>query len=811
MIDILLLLISLLNIPAVYHRPESPFATSSDNRQLIISEIRNISSAGDLQIGDMIIKWNNQTPRLPEGIEFLADLSQIGNSVTVTYQRNGNIIKTTIKLIPYYSSPRYVIIIILVGFIAWCLGVFMLIKGPSTVGSNTLQWTMVAFGITIMTTSGALDSSGILSHLTESVLYCSYMFTICGFYFFSTVFPVERGGAIWSRYVFVYGPMTLLTLIMTGYRLHAMYHQSLESFAIYQSLLDIFHLTIYFFIGGALFHFIRALRVSKSEDERLQVKWILWGVTIAASPFLFFYILPQFMNIAHFVGEDYTTIFFLAIPLSFSIAIVRFRILDIDFLINRTIVYSIMTLFIGSLYLLAVVMTLSAIGGEAIFEEYLYFLLITLFVTVLFNPIRKRLQDIIDQYIFSARYKYSEVISDLTTHINKTFVSQEIPGIFIKMIDNYIPNGGIAFYALHENNLHLKAFQGKFDKNVITLSINDISGFQDANIFALDGSVERTSHDISFEKLKFLSSLNTDLAIPIKIDIQTLYGVFLIRLHYHKDRFIAAEIKLLKQAAILITQQIDRLMTQEKFIIEHTENERLKELNKLKSFFVSSVTHELKTPLSNIKMHAELLQTLGKIDEISRQEHFDIIRGESNRLHRMIDNVLNISKIERNAMNYRFREIDLTEIIETVMHIMKYMLDQHNFELELDISSKMILINGDEDAIKQVLLNLITNSIKYSGEEKYLAISTSQKNGFALILITDHGIGIDEKVKDHVFEAFYRGSDDKIENIGGAGIGLAIVSHVMTAHKGRVQIDSKPGAGTSVSLYFPILNSPGIR
>jgi two-component system sensor histidine kinase VicK len=115
----------------------------------------------------------------------------------------------------------------------------------------------------------------------------------------------------------------------------------------------------------------------------------------------------------------------------------------------------------------------------------------------------------------------------------------------------------------------------------------------------------------------------------------------------------------------------------------------------------------------------------------------------------------------------------------------------------------MLLTDGDEDAIKQVLINIISNCIKFSQEHKYLRIDTSQSRTHHIITIQDKGIGMSDEQKAHVFEAFYRGTDKKVTRIGGAGIGLTIVFNVMEAHGGTVQIESKPGLGTSVSLSLP--------
>jgi len=133
---------------------------------------------------------------------------------------------------------------------------------------------------------------------------------------------------------------------------------------------------------------------------------------------------------------------------------------------------------------------------------------------------------------------------------------------------------------------------------------------------------------------------------------------------------------------------------------------------------------------------------------------------------------------------------------------MKYQLQQHQFRVDLHLSRKIPDIIADADALVQALTNLISNAIKYSGDIKYLAITTSLENNYAVIHVSDKGIGISPKEQKEIFKTFYRSKNIKTQV--GTGLGLSIVNHIMKAHRGKIKLKSSPGKGSTFSLFLPL-------
>ena len=250
----------------------------------------------------------------------------------------------------------------------------------------------------------------------------------------------------------------------------------------------------------------------------------------------------------------------------------------------------------------------------------------------------------------------------------------------------------------------------------------------------------------------------------------------------------------------LTISAIERIRLQRDLLSQHAEAQRLDALNKLKSYFVSSVSHDLQTPLTSIRMFAELLQTQKSLTKKEKQEYLDIILGESERLSRLISNVLSFSRIERGIQEYHFARVNLVSIIGSVLRSLYYQINQNGFELTKQLPEREIMLHADADAIAEALTNLLDNAMKYSREQKHIDLAVFIEQDRAVIQVSDRGIGISRKDCLNIFNAFYRSEDKEVRDRGGAGLGLTQVQHIVEAHHGKVTVESRPGSGSTLHL-----------
>lgn len=227
------------------------------------------------------------------------------------------------------------------------------------------------------------------------------------------------------------------------------------------------------------------------------------------------------------------------------------------------------------------------------------------------------------------------------------------------------------------------------------------------------------------------------------------------------------------------------------------------ELARLKSDFVSNVSHELKTPLSLIRMFAETLSMGRARSEAKKKEYYQIIGQETERLTHLVNNLLNFSRMEAGKKQYQFGPVDLNLVVEKVVQNYEFHLQEHGFDLSLRLTKGLPKIRADAEAVSEALLNLLDNGIKYSNSEKYLGITTSVENNIICLEVEDRGIGIAAEHLHKIFEKFYRVSSGLVHNTKGSGLGLALVKHIMDAHDGEIKVDSRPGEGSRFRLLFP--------
>lgn len=230
---------------------------------------------------------------------------------------------------------------------------------------------------------------------------------------------------------------------------------------------------------------------------------------------------------------------------------------------------------------------------------------------------------------------------------------------------------------------------------------------------------------------------------------------------------------------------------------------RESQLARLKSDFVDNVSHDLRTPLGLIRMYAETLQ-MGRVPaEQKKQEYYGILAREAERLTRMVNNLLDFSRIEAGRKVYEQKAVDLTVVLAEVLASYRYHLQQRGFVLEERISVALPLIQADAEAVSQAVVNLLDNAVKYSEAQKYILVALVREENWVVLEVTDHGLGIAPQHQQKIFDKFYR-----VEEIGGdsrgAGIGLALVQHVMAAHGGKVEVKSVLGKGSSFYLKFPL-------
>jgi len=238
-------------------------------------------------------------------------------------------------------------------------------------------------------------------------------------------------------------------------------------------------------------------------------------------------------------------------------------------------------------------------------------------------------------------------------------------------------------------------------------------------------------------------------------------------------------------------------------------NERLTELDRLKDDFISTVTHELRTPLTSIRAFSEILLDDPDIELAQRKNFLGIITKETARLSRLINQVLDLSKIESGTADWQESSVDMKELIADTVAGMSQLLREKGVQVDLDLPQRVPAVTADFDRIVQVLLNLLSNAMKFCDRENgRVWIRLVEKEACLQVEVSDNGPGISPEEQAAIFDKFHQGGDTLTDKPQGTGLGLHISRHIVERFGGRIWVESSPGKGASFCFTLPIAASP---
>ena len=240
------------------------------------------------------------------------------------------------------------------------------------------------------------------------------------------------------------------------------------------------------------------------------------------------------------------------------------------------------------------------------------------------------------------------------------------------------------------------------------------------------------------------------------------------------------------------------------FYLVYQNWQQQKRLTELKNDFISNITHELKTPITTVGVAIEALSNFNALDDPSRtREYLEISKHELGRLSILVDKVLKMSLFERTEPELKLEPLDLHALIQEILLSMKLQFDKQSAEVQLAVGGKDFNLQGDKIHLTSVIYNLLDNALKYSKQHPKIKIGLQAQNGMIQMEVQDKGIGIAPEYMDKIFDKFFRVPHGNEHNTKGYGLGLSYVASVVHKHKGDIQVDSHPGAGTKFTVTLP--------
>jgi signal transduction histidine kinase len=241
-----------------------------------------------------------------------------------------------------------------------------------------------------------------------------------------------------------------------------------------------------------------------------------------------------------------------------------------------------------------------------------------------------------------------------------------------------------------------------------------------------------------------------------------------------------------------------------------TDLNRQLTLARQKTDFVSNVSHELKTPLTSIRMFSELLAEGRVTDRAKQRSYLGIITAETARLTRLINNVLDFARIERGEKKYTFQQCDLVNVVRETADAYRPHLEAGGFQFACELPDAPVFVNGDRDALAQVVVNLLSNAEKYSDSRKEVVLRIEAQTSplpCVEVKVLDRGRGVPKGCEEKIFEQFYRAHDSLSNGIQGSGLGLTLARQIARAHRGEVIYEPRDGGGSCFTMRMPVMGS----
>lgn len=797
-------IIFLLCIISIYHISEKaalPFNIEQREDGLYISD--SLSESSVIQINDKLIGVLFYPAEYVEEVECVLDGNRINEKVGLTLQSEDGVYQIELHTIPFYSL-QYLLIASFVSLCFFVIGIFVLIKRPELKSARLFHAGSISTGIIIATTWGNYNIEPLgLGYLIRIIFSGAYSFA--PLFFISFVLSLRERKRKIYKYI-----RPLLYIVSLGFFLlqsaSFLYFINKETFLSLQIYLIIFsvfrvYLLCYIVIGFSIF--IYTYKTAAEEYERKKLRWILFGFSVGLFGLIVLWILPYLLTGEGLVPEVVLLLMILFIPITFAISIVRYRLLNIDLIIERSIVYGMVILFLLSTYYIVIEKIRSVLG---IHDNTIPSIITAVLVALFFQPLYLRVQSVVNKRFFKVRYNFREALRIFLNEIKQINEIQSLATSIVSKTNKLIPTRKIGFFSFKksEHKLHLIAHIGFDILNNRSVKFNEENLETDLSLpIVLQNKIE-VGAEVEVTDTTVFGRWGINVAFPIKSESGVLHGFLVLGEKKPNTKFTIEDLDLLSTIASRAAAIIERIKLQEELIREHLEAERLEELNELKSLFVSTVSHDLKTPLTSIKLFSEILQNKKDIPENKRKEYLRIIEGESDRLTRLINNVLDFTKIEKGIKEYKFEEVSLNGIVNEVLLMMEYQFRIEKFELHKFLTVNEKFINGDKDAIAEALINLLSNAIKYSDEERSISVSTLYTDQYYCISVEDHGIGIKESELANIITPYFRSEDKLVKSESGVGLGLAIVKHIMNAHHGKINITSTWQEGSTLTLCFPV-------
>ena len=707
-----------------------------------------------------------------------------------------------IRLSRAFAFPR-ILISLVCGLFLWAVATFTLASRVDRGPVRDLYWGFHAYAMAVAIGGVYLPAEPLAPAMLLAFIRIAVMVLLpVLFLHFACCFPRRRSFLDRHPWVFpvLFASVTAAVLLQDGAALRwavAPDPGRWRALALTSRLADLILIGA---DGAGCFVLFQNTRRVELERERRQVKWVLWGVLFGATPYAFLYLLPAILLGRPAIPIELGRLASIVIPLSFGIAVVRHKFLDIDIIIRRSLIYGVLAGGMGLLYFGIVVLAGHWVERRNPGAAPYLPVVAAIVAVLLFRPTRVALGRWVDRTFFKIRYNYAQALSAFRLAAPGVASQRELAGrthVFLeqqlgpKRLLVLVPGAGGRSGPAPGDGAWVAGDPGAFGLE------RHRSRVAAAGTTSLP-EIESAEFPAALRRAGYL------LAEPIAVEGR-VFGWILLGEKRSERRYIQEEMDLVAATSAEAARALDRLELVQHAAEESRERERLHEIDRHKTEFLSRVAHDLRTPLASVTWSVQNLLdgVVGPTDE-RMVTYLRSIQASTAQLARLVSNLLEISRLELRRTPPAPEPVDWRAVVEESVAALTPLAQSKRVRIDSRSEAGLGPVGGHRDKLGEIVTNLLENAVKYAPPGSTIEIRLGGAgSGHQRLTVRDHGPGVDPAERDAIFERFHQGAPSPYSDQRGFGLGLFVVKSYAEHLRGEVTACNHPEGGAMFTCDLP--------
>jgi signal transduction histidine kinase len=548
--------------------------------------------------------------------------------------------------------------------------------------------------------------------------------------------------------------------------------------------------------GSGCLGLVRGTQLVQHEREREQAKWLLWGITMGAVPFIFFHALPIALGRAALLPIEIARLFSVIIPIAFSFAVIRYRFLDVDIIIRRSLLYVLLASMLVGVYML-----LGIFVGRRVEESWpatgpIVPIVATLVAVLLFDPTRRAIATMIDRVFFKIRYDHAHALDSFREELAAATDQQDIAQRLAAFLDHNLVPASIAVELYHGER--------RFEAGEAIVAWASIPGAR------LTIAVGETTARPGIESSAFpqaWSRAGYVLAQQIRGESHDV-GLVLLAPKQTGRSYVSEDLDLLAAAAAEAGRRVRRMNLEQDYVNQVVARHQMEEMNRFRTDFFAQFAHDLRSPLTSINWGARNLLD-GVVGEVSdaQRGYLEGIESSARQLVRLVNNLLEVTRLESGMPEVELTPVNLAVVIDDSIAKLRANAIAKRVEI-MTTYADVPLVQGHTEKLLEVLDNLIENAIRYSPPDSTIEVDLAAMGNEVDLRVQDRGPGLDAGEIEAIFEPYRQGRPSPHSTQHGFGLGLFVVRSWIERMGGRVEASNRPDKGACFRISIPAASQP---